>query len=167
MEQSNAPVAGTRPTFLTVLCILTWVGCAIAIVGNAIAYMAVGAVSALKDATVDGFKNMADSLGTTVTGADADNMNSANDAANAAIANGATVALIGIVAALLCLVGSVMMWQLKKMGFYIYTVANLGAVIATAVLLGGGAFGGAMAVMGMIFPVAFVVMYGLNLKHMK
>jgi hypothetical protein len=36
-----------------------------------------------------------------------------------------------------------------------------------AVLLGGTAFSGATAIMSMILPVAFVVMYGLNLKHMK
>ncbi|CAN5330212.1 hypothetical protein BH09BAC5_BH09BAC5_27530 [soil metagenome] len=166
MEQSNAPVAATRPTFLTVLCILTWIGCIIALIGNVIAYMAAGAVSAITNAAVDNMNAVADSLGSSGS-ADISNLNAVNETASNVMAHASTVALVSIAGAVLCLVGSFMMWGLKKMGFYIYVVGNLVPVITSAVLLGGSAFGGAMAALGMILPVAFIVMYGLNLKSMK
>lgn len=166
MEQSNAPVAA-RPTFLTVLCILTWIGCAISLVTNALAMMAMGAVSAVKDAVVENAEVLQDSLGVTMADGAEAKMDVANAAADSAIAAGSTVFLIGIIGAVLALIGSVMMWKLKKMGFYVYVVAELAPVIAMAVLLGGTAFSGATAMASMILPVAFVVMYGLNLKHMK
>lgn len=167
MDQSNAPVAGKRPTFLTVLCILTWVGCAISLVTNALAMMAMGAVSAVKDAVVDNAATMQDSLGVTMAEGAQAKMDIANATANSAIAAGSTVFLIGIIGAVLALVGSVLMWKLKKMGFYVYVIAEIAPVIAMVVLLGGTAFSGGMAIASMILPVAFVVMYGLNLKSMK
>jgi hypothetical protein len=59
------------------------------------------------------------------------------------------------------------MWKLKKTGFFIYVVGELAPVIVSAILLGGSAFGGMSLVMGAIFPVLFVVLYGLNLKHLS
>lgn len=166
MEQSNAPAAGKRPTFLTVLCILTWVGCAFSLVTNLLAMLAMGAVSAVKDGMVDAANNISDSLGGVSVSTDP-SVVAANASADSAIAAGSTVFLIGIIGAVLALIGSVMMWKLKKMGFYVYVVAELAPVIAMAVLLGGTAFSGGMAMASMILPVGFVVMYGLNLKHMK
>ena len=167
MEQSNAPVAGKRPTFLTVLCILTWVGCAISLVTNALAMMAMGAVSSFKDAVNENASALSDSLGVTMADGAQAKMDAANATANSAIAAGSTIFLIGIIGAVLALIGSVLMWKLKKMGFYVYVIAEIAPVVAMAVLLGGTAFSGGMAIASMVLPVAFVVMYGLNLKHMK
>lgn len=86
---------------------------------------------------------------------------------NSAVSNYDTYMYIGIACALLCIVGAVMMWQLKKMGFYVYVVGELVAPILAIVLLGSTAMAGAMAVLGLIIPIVFVVLYGLNLKHMK
>jgi hypothetical protein len=129
--------------------------------------LAMGAVSAVKDAVVDNASVLQDSLGVTMADGAQAKMDVANATANSAIAAGSTVFLIGIIGAVVALVGSVMMWKLKKMGFYVYVIAEIAPVVAMAVLLGGTAFSGATAIMSMILPVAFVVMYGLNLKHMK
>jgi hypothetical protein len=68
-----------------------------------------------------------------------------------------------------------MMWQMKKTGFYLYLVGELAPLALSFLMLGSigaasGLAGGAMAAAGAIaaiFPIAFVVMYALNLKHMK
>jgi len=60
------------------------------------------------------------------------------------------------------LFGALQMWKLKKMGFFIYTGANLVMAILPIVWL-GLAFGA----MGFGVPVVFIVLYGLNLKHMS
>jgi hypothetical protein len=54
-----------------------------------------------------------------------------------------------------------MMWKLKKTGFYVYTGAQLAGIIAPIVM--GSSFG----TMGAIFSVLFIVLYGMNLKHMS
>jgi len=61
-----------------------------------------------------------------------------------------------------------MMWKLKKTGFYIYVIGEIAPVILPFVLFGGFGVLGTMAlVMGLIFPIAFIIMYALNLKHMS
>ena len=75
------------------------------------------------------------------------------------------MAIIGIIASILCLAGAVMMWKLQKKGFYIYTVGEIGAPIAMAMLV-GGAFGG-MMLFGLFIPIIMVILYALNLKHMS
>jgi len=82
---------------------------------------------------------------------------------------GKMVYLITILANFACLVGVIMMWKLKRIGFYLYSFFEIFPVILTAVLLGsvGGIFGQLGFVFAFIFPVAFVIMYAVNLKHMN
>jgi hypothetical protein len=49
---------------------------------------------------------------------------------------------------------------MKKMGFFIYTGCSVVSMIMTIVFSGFG-------VMAVLFPVLFIVLYGLNLKHLK
>lgn len=93
------------------------------------------------------------------------------------------------------LLGAIQMWQMKKMGLYIWTAAEVISVILMWVVVKGfvaeltGAVetgdaevdrlvtsaanetvAGAMnfaLILGSIFPAAFVVMYWLNAKHLK
>lgn len=78
----------------------------------------------------------------------------------------ATSSSIQGLAAIVCLIGVFMMWKLKKTGFYIYTLAQVVTVAAPFIFVGGLA-GGLMATLGAIFPVIFIILYALNLKHMS
>lgn len=161
-QQANA--APKRPTFVTVLCILTWVGCGIGLIMNLLGGAVLGAASEIKSRT----ESVVDAMPTEgMDPAAADAMKQASEAADSAMAAGSTVLIVNIVCILLCLVGSIMMWKLKKVGFYIYTVGELAPVAVSAILLGGSAFGGMMLFAGAIIPIVFVVLYGLNLKHMR
>jgi hypothetical protein len=131
--------AGKRPVFLTVICILSFVGIGLAILGYVTALTVMGVA-------VSSVSAMAEEAGATVTA-------------------GPSTAIIwayiigGFVTALLQLVGVVQMWKLKKSGFYLYTVAAVIAIVL-GFLYGSG-------IGGLIIPVAFIVMYGVNLKAMK
>ncbi len=164
MEQTTTE-GPKRPTFLTVLCILTYVGVGIGIVMSIMGWWALHAAQAMVDATSSMAEGMANASGTDMNAVPgmADAMASANSAVK-----WANVTLItGIVGSLLCLVGALQMWKLKKTGFFIYVVGELAPVIVSAILLGGSAFGGMSLVMGAIFPLLFVILYGLNLKHLS
>ncbi len=161
MEQTNE--TSKRPVFLTVLCILTWVGCAIGLFG---AIGSIGASSVMSSAS------SASSMAMESTGDAAldQTMAESMDAVNKSLQYASMIGWINLACVLACAFGAFMMWKLKKTGFYIYTAGELIPVVASIALLGSMPGGGLFAGLGMIaaiIPVAFVVMYGLNLKHMK
>lgn len=159
-EQNTSVEAPKRPQFLTVLCILTFIGSGIGVVSSIMGYFAAKAAGALAQGFADMGNQMTDGKGTEA-------MNAAMESANASIKWAAVVAIIGVIAALVCLVGAIMMWKQKKTGFYIYVLGEIAPVIAGAALMGGSYFGGMAIAMSLVFPVAFIIMYGLNLKHMS
>lgn len=74
----------------------------------------------------------------------------------------------------LCLGGALLMFKLKKIGYYIYIPGQVlpvvGSFLAVNSVLGGGMFAGfgyIALIFGSLFSIAFIIMYGLNLKHMK
>jgi hypothetical protein len=81
--------------------------------------------------------------------------------------------VLNLVGSLLCLAGALFMWKLKKIGFYIYIVGQVLPIIGSFMTMNSiklGAFAGfgiIASIIGMMFPIAFIIMYGLNLKHMK
>ena len=133
--------AGKRPVFLTVICILSFVGIGLAIIGyvGALTLMGVaeGAMGAAADAVAE--------AGGTMSGP----------------STGIIWAYIigGFVSALIQLVGVIQMWKLKKSGFMLYTIPAVLMIVLSFLYAGFS--------IGIIFPIAFIVMYGVNLKSMK
>lgn len=123
---TEAPAAeAKRPTFLTVLCILSFIGCALQLLGNI--------------ATI-----------------------------------GTAIGIVNVLAAVICFVGVLLMWKLKKTGFYIYVVGEIAPIIVGIIVLGAaglfsfaGGFFAKIMVLAYVFPIAFLIMYGLNFKHLK
>jgi hypothetical protein len=154
METQNFMEPKKRPTFLTVLCILSYVGVGIAIIGGAWNLITL-------QSTIDAMKMMADTGLAALVGID-------KSAVEAMENWGFAVYSIQIISALICLWGVLLMWKLKKMGFYIYVIAEILPAVATLLLMGGfGPMGTMAMVMSLIFPIAFIVMYALNVKHME
>ncbi|MGV3630386.1 MAG: hypothetical protein ACO1O6_04240 [Bacteroidota bacterium] len=83
--------------------------------------------------------------------------------------------ILGFAGCILCLVGALMMWKLKKIGFYIYVAGQIipfiGSFLMMSASSGSGEFMGAVStisvVFAILFSVAFIIMYGVNLKHLK
>ncbi len=140
LDNMNAE-AGKRPTFLTVICILSFVGIGLSVIG----YFAAFALMGVAQAAV----NTAEGMGATVTDVEGPSM-------------GALWAYIigGFAMVILALIGVIKMWKLQKSGFYMYTIAQVVAIVL-------GVVASQFTVFSAVVPVAFIVMYGLNLKHMK
>jgi len=124
-----------RPTFLTVLCILTFIGSGFRTLIFLILLVAAGAVSSW----LGSIPGMGDMGGL-----------------------GAGYLVIVLVLALASLYGAIMMWQLKKMGFYLYSGANVIALIVPIFMASSD-----FSVWGLVFTALFIILYGLNLKHLK
>jgi hypothetical protein len=146
----NAPVNGQRPTFLTVLCILSFIAAGIGIIGMLLASAAKGVVD---NAGVDLNKALENSPGYTAE------TSAAMDAA--ATAFSWPYMILSSVLILVGLYGVIKMWNLKKVGFMIYAgTAAAGLVLPLL-------FGLGFSVFGLVISGAFVAMYYLNLKHMS
>ena len=124
-----------RPTFLTVLCILTFIGSGLTALFLLIGLLFSGAASGV----LSSIPGMGDIGGF-----------------------GIGYFLITLLFALASLYGALMMWQLKKMGFYLYSGANV-LVLFVPMVMAAGKF----SVFGLVITALFIVLYGLNLKHLK
>ena len=159
MEQTNmeAAVPAKRPTFLTVLCILSFVGIGISLIGGIMNYFTYSALAASGDM----FNNM---------GAEGEQMNQAMNAMSDMLGMDygkmATSAIIQALLNIPLLIGVLMMWKQKKTGYYVYAAFEIIQPLIP-LFLGLGLAGGIMAVVGLIFAILFIVLYGVNLKHMS
>ncbi len=150
MEETTQSTPGTdaakRPVFLTVLCILSFIAAGLAILGYITLITVMGAVTAGASA----LEGMAAEAGGTIT--------------NTGPSTAMTWAyiIIGFLTVLVSLFGVIKMWKLQKIGFFLYVGATVVSIIMTIVYSG---FGSGM--MSIIFGALFIVLYGLNLKHLK
>lgn len=148
--------APAKPTFLKVLCILTFIGAPLGLIQGIMSYFTYSKLGQLGDA-------MAGVAGGDEAAAAMNTMSSMLGLDYGKISMGYLI--IGLLN-LLILVGALMMWMLKKVGFYLYAV---GQVAIVGVMFGyiGGVVGGMMGIVTAIFAIAFIIMYALNLKHLK
>jgi asparagine N-glycosylation enzyme membrane subunit Stt3 len=152
MENNTTPTeqTGTRPTFLTVLCILSFIAAGFAIIGYVLVITAMGAASAIAS-NMEGMSGEAGQAAAMM-----------NEAMSKAPSMGLTWAyiIVGFVTVLVSLFGVIKMWKLQKIGNYLYVGASVVSMIMGIIYSGFG-------VMGVLFPILFIVLYGLNLKHLK
>ena len=67
-----------------------------------------------------------------------------------------------IISGSFCIIGALLMRKLKKAGFYLYAASNLVGVVVPMAIVG---LMGGINIISAIFPVAFIIMYGVNLKY--
>lgn len=156
-QPTQEPAAKERPTFLTVLCILSFIGVGLTIIQSITRFFATKASSALMDAT--GVMDEMEQAMQEVPGGDI-----VTDSVSTIVDKGPMLATINLIAALVVLAGVLMMWNLKRTGYYIYIVGEIAPVVALVVV--GGLLGGFLAIITSVFAILFIILYGLNVKHM-
>ncbi|HLO43673.1 MAG TPA: hypothetical protein VK175_05015 [Leadbetterella sp.] len=154
-----------RPTFLTILCVLTFLGSAFGIYSAITNYTAAGLASGVTQEALETAKDQIDEQAQDEESAEIVNkiMDSVSgDLSEEKIKNSA---LASGIANILTLIGAVLMWGLNKKGFFLYIAGTLVAIVAPLVIYDGflGFIGsGMIAFLGIIF----CVLYFLNVKHM-
>ena len=131
-EVINTKEIDGRPTFLTVLCILTFIGSGLGVLGSILLFVGAGAVM---------------SYFGTMSGAEG--------------AGGMGYVIGLLILSGTSLFGAIQMWNLKKIGFYIYTGVGIIGIILPLL------FGMGFSTLGTIITIAFIVMYYLNVKYMS
>ncbi len=168
MNTGSAAMAPKRPTFLTVLCILSFIGGAWGIIGG-IMNMATGpataaAMSEMTTKMDEAKSQMGDDAASGIAG---NIMDAATDVASKAAASAKQIGMCNIGLAVLSLLGVFMMWNLKKSGFYLYTLATIGGLAVPLIFLGVNLISILSVGFGGLIGVVFIILYGLNLKSMN
>lgn len=155
--------APQRPTFLTVLCILSFIAGGWALISGAMSLASSpdpAELQARMDEAMSGLEGLEDNP---MAGFAQQMAEEAGKAAAAA----RPLSMASVALALVGLFGVWQMWNLKKVGFWIYTAAGLAGLVAPLVIMGGGMLALLSVGVGGFFTLLFIVLYALNLKHMR
>lgn len=156
-----------RPVFLKVLCMLTFIGSGWGIINSAISYFNADSMSNMmievktkmnKDLEKDRSKNKGS---TEFTGKVMEGMATMTTPEN--IRKSAVWTLLNSV---LCLLGALLMWNLRRSGFYIYTIATIISIIVPFVMFGNNFLTTISAGVVGFIGVLFIIFYAMNLKSM-
>ncbi len=142
-EITNGTEPTKRPVFLSVLCILTFISAGLGCLFSLMTPL-------LADTFVEFLQNspnydevkMADTL--------------------KVLQSGWNYYAPTFLLALVSLVGAILMWKFKKIGFHLYAAANLGLLFIPTLILGV-----AVSTAGIVLTAAFIIMYAVNFKHLS
>ena len=167
--EENTTTETLRPTFLTVLCILTFIGSGWGVINAMISYSTsdtagqpLEMVDEQMDEVMDDIddneemsekqKNFMEGIFTEITEAITPEKIR-------------KMAIVSVLSSLFTLFGALFMWSLNKYGYYLY-IAGIVLLMGGTMFVYGGLIGGIAAGGTGFFGVLFIVLYGLNFKHM-
>lgn len=160
-----AAIQSARPVFLTVLCILTFIGSGLAIIGSSFSYLTADTRAALIRRAMEDTKDKIDEAGAGNSGI-AEKM-IAGTSKMEEPENLKKNALSGIVAAVCTLGGAIFMFRLKKAGYWLYILGTAISIAGPLYIFGGNLISMLSTVLIGIIGIVFVVLYGLNLKYLR
>ena len=162
----NQTTSSERPTFLTIVCIISFVGLGWAIINNlfTLAFSSTG--SWLYTLIQNGFEEALNEASMSDPGAVVF-LENIFEGVLSVISHLPLFAAVGLICSVIALVGVIMMWGLKKIGFYLYTGAKIIMVILPMAVIGFNFISMMMAMGTFIGAALFILLYGLNFKHLK
>lgn len=170
LTEDTGIIEKKRPAFLLVLCILTFIASGFGVIMGLVNLTGVNDVEST-------FRNA--SVGNPEAQAIFENIDIAG---MQSIQN--TVNIIALIASVLCLAGALIMFKMKKIGFLPYVLGQVAAIysaylsvsliekmseVMPVAAMGDmmSMVGGATMIFSVIIAIAFIIMYGVNLKHLK
>jgi len=167
-QLNNEMMEPARPQFLSVLCILTWIMCAITFVSTLSGIVMKPSVEKQME-QIEQLRSVSPEA--------AEKMEAMLE--NQSGTDQAISTLITLLSLALSAYGAFLMWKLKKTGFFLYITGELIWYVSLAfggaqALEAAGAMSGmGSAVIGVavgvfaLFDIIFIAMYGANVKYMK
>jgi hypothetical protein len=168
MTTPYAEAPATRPTLLTIICILSFLFGIWGLYG--------GVQSAFTDKPQRDLETTKAELEKTlaspdVQGSGAEMVAKMGEQAIAmgekSVENAKPIGYSSIVLSIVSLLGVWWMWNLQKKGFWLHTLATVVGLITPFIFLGGGM----MTLLGVgflaVISIIFVILYAVNLKHMR
>lgn len=155
-----------RPVFLKVLCILTFIGSGYGIINSAVTYFKAneiaGMVAEAKTKMYEDQKNVKNPESKNMVSKIMNNMSVISTPENLR-----KTAIGNIITSVLCLLGAVLMWNLLRAGFYIYTLGTIIGIILPFYMFGNNFITNISAGFLSFIGILFVIFYAMNIKSMK
>lgn len=151
------------PTGLNVLTILTFIGCALQLIGIAFGFMSAQksydekdkVMAQMSSGEMPGFlKGMMPS------------MDHYEEMLTKNLENKLPIMLLGLVAVALCFYGALQMRKLKKQGYMFYVIGELLPFVTSALFVGMFMFTGIGFAFGVGITALFILLYTVNRKHL-
>lgn len=161
-EKQNSPV---RPTFLLVICILTFIGSGWSVLSNLFSIFTSGMMDS--SLQMEQYSNMMGNIeGSASSSFLTGFLNSSMEVLQATAANAREIAVMQLVLSVISLLGGIMMFQLRRFGFYLYTAAQILALFVLPYFAGFST----LVVIGMLWSafisLIFIILYAVNLRYM-
>lgn len=162
--QENKP---QRPTFLLVLCILTFIGSGWGTLSSLFSLFTAG--------LMDGNMQM-EQLSSTMNNIEGSEgfasifsnfMSSSMEMVQATMMHAREIAIMQIVLYVVSLLGAILMFQLRRIGFYLYAAAQILMLFILPYFAGFSTLVVAGMLFGAFWTLGFIVTYALGLKYMK
>jgi hypothetical protein len=149
------------PSFLKVLCILTFIGAGFGLITALSGIFTLDSSIATLERSQETLRGSHNPLGN--FSGQIQSMKKYGQISN----------ILTILANALCLVGALLMWKLKKIGYFAYLAGSLSAFVPLYLLNSSNNEGMMGVIMGIVFIIqimliiAFIIMYTINFKHLK
>ncbi len=153
-----------RPQFLTVICILSFIGLGWAMLSSIINMALAPMLKEMSGVAGAGMDEAMSEVSSEAPGI-APLLQKIFGGSMAALEHAFELSMVSLICSAIALFGVIQMWKLKKVGFYFFTGAKVIIIIAPMIIIGG--IIGSMSLLGAIFPIAFIAMYAANLKAME
>jgi hypothetical protein len=158
-----------RPVFLKVLCILTFIGSGYGIINGVITYFKANDISKFVTETKTEINNK---ISKKIITNDTASVSLANNVVNnmsvmATPDNLRKMAIGTVISSILCLMGAILMWNLRRIGYYIYTLGTLIIIILPFYLFGSNFLSNISVGIQSFIGIIFVIFYAMNIKSMK
>lgn len=152
-----------RPPLLLIICILTFIGSGWGILGNLINLFTTN-ITTISTQLIESSNFVEDQ--TNSNGFD-DLLFSSMNTINSLAEHAKTISIIQLILSLISLLGAILMFNLKRIGFYLYTAVQISALFVTPYFAGFTMF----TIIGMLWAafisLVFIILYAINLKYMR
>lgn len=143
-----------RPAFLTVLCILTFVGAGLTMIYSFFMWVSLTAAERMFET----FGDVTEDFG------------GVENESFQVFGWMKFLMLMYLLGSVLCVAGAIFMMFMRKIGFYVYIVGQIAPLVVIGLMLGSNVqneLGMVGLMFAAIFPIGFIVMYGLNFKYLR
>jgi hypothetical protein len=157
----HQPQAKTMTATINVLSILTFIGCGIAFISAIWSLYSSG--KSMEQIAL--MQEQVDQMGETSETA-ANIMLQSIDMVKKQYDNRYLLLIVNLLSTGLCLFGAIEMRKMRKNGFYLWLTGELLPILITVAIIGFNLMGGIVLGASLLFAGVFIVLYGLQVKHM-
>jgi len=158
----DQPKAKTMTATINVLTILTFIGCGIAFISAIWSLYSSG--KSMEQMAM--MQEQIDQISESGSETAANIMMQSMDMVKKQYDNRYLLLIVNLLASGLCVFGALEMRKMRKNGYYLWGTGELLPILITVAIIGFNLMGGIVLGASLLFASVFIILYGLQVKHM-